>query len=129
MNLEVRDIFKESSYKESNVFVIVDVIHHLTKKQLKALFNLIFRYANRKVVVIEPAFVNLSAGYGIFGKLVDSFFKTMDYDGFNRINRWFTDEEHSELFQGRFGSEYGSSFLIQQKKVSNHHLITFTKNN
>ena len=129
LNLEVKNILDEKSYKQSDVFILVDVIHHLSKEKLKELFDLIFKYADKKVVVIEPAFVNLSRKYGVFGQFMDWFFRKMDDDGFNKINRWFTDEEYSELFNKKFGSQYGNDFSIRRQKVSNHHLVTFTRSN
>ncbi len=128
LNLEVRNIFDPDSYKLNDVFVLVDVIHHLTKEQLERLFDLIFQHAGIKVVIIEPSFVNLALKYGIFGKLVDRFFKIMDYDGFNRINRWFTNEEYQKLFEQRFGSRYGEKFSVSQDIIANHYLVSFSKN-
>lgn len=127
LNIEVRDIFEKGSYKQSDVFVLVDIIHHLTKEKLKELFDIVFQYANKRVIVVEPAFVDLQSKYGIWGKLVDRFFRVMDYDGFNKINRWFTDDEYTKLFEGKFGSYYGDNFSIRQQKVSNHYIVIFTK--
>lgn len=129
LNLEVKNIFDETSYKKSDVFILVDVIHHLSRAKLQELFNLIFKYADKKVVVIEPAFVNLSSKYGTSGQIMDWFFRKMDDDGFNKINRWFTDEEYSELFDKKFDSQHGNDFSIRRQKVSNHYLVTFTRSN
>lgn len=127
LDLDVKNIFDQNSYRKSDVFTLVDVVHHFPEEKLKELFNLIFQHSTKRVVIIEPAFTNLAAKYGLFGKLTDWFFRTMDYDGFNRINRWFTDEEYSELFNKKMGSQYGDAFSVKRQKVSNHHLVTFTR--
>lgn len=129
LDLQLKNILNESSYRESDIFVIVNVVHHLTQEKLKAMFNLIFKHALKKVIVVEPAFVDLSAKYGVIGKLIDWFLRIMDYDGFNVIHRWFTDKEYLALFDGRFGSDCADNFSVHQQKTANHYLVSFTKNN
>ena len=127
LELHLKNILDESSYHRRDVFVLVDIVHHLPEENLKLLFDLVFKYANRKVVIIEPAFVNLSERYGIWAKPIDWFFSYVDYDGFNKIDRWFTNEEYRELFKKKFGSQYGCCFQVRQEQISNHHLVTFTR--
>jgi SAM-dependent methyltransferase len=126
VNLELKDIFDSASYKKANVFTLVDVVHHLSKEKLIALFDLIFQHTEKKVVIIEPAFVDMARKYGLIGRIVDWFFKTMDDDGFNTIHRWFSDQEYSDLFSTKFGSSYGVAFSLKIQIIANHYLVTFT---
>ena len=109
------------------MFVLVDIVQHLSEQKLKQLFDLVFKYANKKVVILEPAFVNRESIHGLIGKAVDDFLRFMDYDGFNRIHRWFTNEEYSRLFLERFGSAYGTDFSMHRQEIAQHHLVTFVR--
>jgi len=126
--LEIKDIFDPGAYKESDVFLAIDIVHHLSREKLKDLFDIVFQHARKKVIIMEPAFVHLVSKYGVLGKFIDWFFRKIDYDGFNIINHWFTNEEYSELFKRRLGSQYGNKFSLDHRKVSNRHLVTFTRN-
>ncbi|MCH7604429.1 class I SAM-dependent methyltransferase [Patescibacteria group bacterium] len=126
LELEVRDIFDSAAYKRCGVFIVVDVIHHLTTEKLQNLFDLIFRHVNEKVVIIEPSFVSLTRRYGILGKFLGWIFQIVDDDGFNKITRWLSDEEYQHLFQSRFGSQHGKRFTMKHQKLDEHHLVTFT---
>ena len=126
LQLKVRDIFDPTAYKQCDVFIVVDVIHHLTTEKLQDLFDLIFRHVKEKVVIIEPSFVSFRRRYGILGKFLGWIFRIIDDDGFNKIIRWLDDEEYQHLFQSRFGSQYGKRFTMNYQKLDGHHLVTFT---
>lgn len=124
-NVTRGDMFNPASYYRSDVILLVDGVHHIEKDRLRVLFDLIFTHAQERVVVVEPAFVNFGSRYGAPGRILDKFLLWFDNDGFNRINRWFTDEEYSQLFQSRFGSALGKSFAVQHEKIANHHVVVF----
>lgn len=126
VNLEIKNIFDSEAYKKSDVFIVVDIIHHFPPEKIEKLFDIIFLHAERKVVVMEPSFVSFTKRYGILGKFLGWVFKIIDDDGFNRIEYWFTDEKYQELFQSRFGSRYGKKFQMKYQRLGGHHLVTFT---
>ena len=127
INLELKNIFDALVYKESDVFVLVDLVHHLTKESLHKLFDLVFSHTKEKVIVIEPAFVNLYSRYGFWGRIVDWFFKKIDDDGINKITRWFTEEEYTRLFDNRFGCTLCHSFYLEINKIGKHYFAVFIK--
>ena len=126
-NVVLGDILEKKSYKPSDIFILVDIVHHLSKEKLETLFDLVFEHAQKKVVILEPTFGRLGGRHGAFGKFADWFMKTMDYDGFNRITRWFTADEYTKLFDSRFGSAHGKYFSVRYEIIKNHYLITLTR--
>lgn len=127
VNLDIKDIFDRKSYKKSDVYVAVDIVHHLSAAKLRKLFDLVFAHTKKKVIVIEPSFVNLESRQGLFGKCADWIFRSIDYDGFNGIERWLSEEEYMLLFRNRFMSSYGSNFSLRHQLLGNHHVVTFSK--
>ena len=127
INLEIKNIFDSAAYKKSDVFIVVDIVHHLSTENLKKLFDLIFNHANQKVIVIEPAFVNFSVSYGLLGRLIDWFFGKIDDDGLNKITHWFSGDEYKNLFKSRFGSKYGSNFSVSYNRYGAHYLAVFIR--
>ena len=128
LDLAVGDVFDPGAYRRSDVLLVVDIIHHLPPPELTKLFDLVFAHANKRVVIVEPAFVGLARSYGPFGALVDRLFKWVDYDGFNRIERWMTNKEYFALFADRFGSPAGHAFGLQHREVGHHHVVTLDRN-
>ena len=129
LDLEISDIFDPKAYRKSDVFVVVDLIHHLTKEELKKLFDLIFLYTREKVVIMESS-CNFMKRYGRFGRLLEKIFLMFDYDGINKIERFMTDEEYRDLFENRFGSVQGKGFNLKYQQVKGRHLyqlVTFTR--
>lgn len=126
-DLELKDIFDKSSYKVSDVFMLIDVVHHLSSGKLKVLFDLVFTHAKKKVIIIEPAFLSKYYKYGILGNFVGWIFRILDDDGFNTIKSWLSEEEYQKLFQSRFSSEYGTSFKMNHQEVGGHHFVVYTK--
>ena len=127
LDLKLADIFDSASYKQSDVILMIDVVHHLTSEKLKELFDIVFSYANKKVIVVEPAFTEIAPRYGLAGKVIGWFFRKMDDDGINKITHWFTRKEYEQMFKNHFNSEVGSKFLVSYRIVSNHHLVIFSR--
>jgi SAM-dependent methyltransferase len=126
-DIEIKSIFDPASYKETDVFTIVDVVHHLKPRELKELFDLIFQHAKKKVVIIEPSFASISSRYGPLGKAFGLLFSLIDNDGINTIDHWFSEAEYQEMFQSRFGSAAGQSFALTCDKIGGHYLVTYTR--
>lgn len=127
-DLSIGDIFDPASYKQSDVILVIDVVHHIVPEKLNKLFDIIFSYANKKVIVVEPAFVEITRKYGLAGNIIGWFFSKMDDDGVNKIGRWFTNEEYKKIFEGRFKSKAGDRFLLSCQIISKHHLAVFYSN-
>ena len=128
IDLEVKDIFDPTAYKRSDVFIAVDLIHHLTPEKLKGLFDLIFSHAAKKVIIMEASFSPMKR-YGILGKVAEWIFKSLDTDGINKIERVMTNQEYRQLFESRFGSRYGEKFDFQYQLVGGrclYQLVTYT---
>lgn len=126
-DLKVRDIFDRMAYPNSDVLILVDVIHHLPKERLSELFDLVYAHARRRVVILEPAFLNLGKRYGVFGALIDWVFKKLDDDGINKIEHWMSESEYQELLEKRFGSQRGKPFGLRVKKIYPYFIITFAR--
>lgn len=126
IHLELKDIFDPAAYRQSDVFVVVDILHHFSPEKLQKLFHLIFLHAKKKVIIMEPSFVNVAEKHGIIGRFLGWIFKIVDDDGFNKIEHWFTHEQYQELFQSRFGSQHGKNFQMKYQKIGGHYLVTFT---
>jgi hypothetical protein len=128
IDLEMKDIFDPTAYKRSDVFIAVDLIHHFTPEKLKGLFDLIFSYAAKKVIIMEASFSPMKR-YGILGKVAEWIFKSLDTDGINKIERVMTNQEYRQLFESRFGSRYGEKFDFQYQLVGGrclYQLVTYT---
>jgi len=126
-NLERKDIFDQHAYRESDIFLVLDIVHHLSIERLKILFDLIFMHAKKKVIIVDPAFLSKYHKYGILGNFFGWIFRILDDDGFNTIKSWASEEEYQKLFQSRFSSEYGKSFQMKHREIDKHHFVVYTK--
>lgn len=126
-NVKRADIFDKKSYKHVDVVCLVDVIHHLPEERLPELFDLLYSHAKKRVVVLEPAFVDLADKYGWIGKPIDWLFKKLDNDGINEIEKWLSEEEYIELFDTRFSSNEGKHFNVNRNKVWPYHVVVFER--
>ena len=127
VDLELKNIFDPRAYKTNDIFLAIDIIHHLTPEKMKRLFSLIFQHAKRKVVVIEPAFVSITKKYGLFGKLLGWLFRILDDDGFTKIKHWLSEKEYQSLFRSHFSSEHGKNFEVDLQRIAGYHFVIFTK--
>ena len=126
-DVRLGDIFEPRSYQPSDVITLVDIIHHMPGEKLPELFDHIFQFAQKKVVILEPSFVNLESKYGLAGRAVDWIFKKLDSDGFNTIERWYSESEYAEMFESRFGSKLGEKFEVSVEKVWPYNLVTYSR--
>ncbi|MDO8633507.1 MAG: class I SAM-dependent methyltransferase [Candidatus Wildermuthbacteria bacterium] len=126
-HIELKSIFDPAAYRVSDVFLAIDIVHHLSAEKLKDVFNLIFQHSKKKVIVIDPAFVSIARKYGMLGTFLGWLFRFFDNDGFTKIERWLSEEEYQNLFRSRFSSEYGENFEVTLQKVSGYHFVVFTR--
>jgi cyclopropane fatty-acyl-phospholipid synthase-like methyltransferase len=126
-NIKFKSIFDPEAYSPNDVLILVDVIHHIPAAKLQQLFDLVFRHANKRVVILEPAFLNLQEKYGAAGTMIDWLMKKFDSDGVNEIQNWMNQEEYSQLFENRFGSVEGKDFTVNIQTIYPYYLVTYTK--
>jgi SAM-dependent methyltransferase len=127
INLERKNIFDPIAYKTNDIFLAIDIIHHLTPEKLKQLFDLVFQHAKQKVIVVDPAFISIARKYGLLGKFLGWFFRLLDDDGFTKIEQWLSEAEYKNLFQSRFSSDFGKDFVYNLQRVGGYYFIIFTK--
>ncbi len=126
-DLAVKDIFDPAAYRQSDVIIVVDIIHHLPPEKLPELFELIFANATQRVVILEPAFLNLGKKYGVLGSAVDWVFKKLDDDGINTIEHWMSENEYATLFENRFSTTGSKRFGLKVQKIYPYFLVTFER--
>lgn len=127
LDITKASIFDPDAYTMADVAVLVDVIHHLPPDKLTGLFDLVFKNTTQKVIILEPAFLNLSKRYGKAAAPIDWLMRQLDSDGVNKIDRWLSEEEYMSFFESRFGSTYGKDFRPEVKKVYPYYIVTFQK--
>lgn len=127
LDIAKASIFDTGAYKMSDVSVLVDVVHHIPQDKLSKLFDLVFKHTTQRVIILEPAFLNLSKRYGKIAAPIDWLMRLLDSDGVNKIDRWLTEKEYMALFESRFGSIHGKGFRPVVKKVYPYYVVTFHK--
>lgn len=127
-DVRLADIFSRKSYENSDVFVLVDLIHHLPEERLPELFRLVFKHTNKRVVILEPSFVDLKSKYGLLGSIIDWVFKKLDSDGLNKIEKWYSEDEYNKLFKSSFNADYKDSFEVSIDKVWPYYVVVYSKN-
>ena len=127
INLVRKDILDFSAYIKHDVFVVVDIIHHLTSENIKKLFGSIFVHAAKKVIIIEPAFLNFTDRHPVFGRCIDWLFKKIDDDGFNKITKWFSPREYEAMFKNHFDCYHANAFSVEYRRFGLHYLAVFTR--
>ena len=70
ISLEVKSFFDPAAYKKSDIFLLIDIIHYLSHEELKKLFDLVFQYAQKKVIIMDPSFETQLQRFGIFKKFI-----------------------------------------------------------
>ncbi|HCM36930.1 MAG: hypothetical protein A3J30_04295 [Candidatus Wildermuthbacteria bacterium RIFCSPLOWO2_02_FULL_47_9c] len=126
-NLELKNIFDPAAYRPSDIFLAIDIVHHLSAEKSKELFNLVFQHAKKKVIIIDPAFVSIARKCGPLGAFLGWLFRVLDNDGFTTIDRWMSEREYRDLFQSRFGSVYGKDFEVTPQKIIGYHFVVFNR--
>ncbi len=93
------NIFDTAVYRRADTILLCDILHHLKIKEIRKLLAIAAQFALEKIVIIEPTFVQIAARDNIFSRAVGKVMAAMDYDGFNKIDRWMSREEYNELFK------------------------------
>lgn len=98
INIKVGNILDIDNYKRSDVIVLSDILHHLNMKDIQKLFSIAVRFANEKIVIVEPEFITFAAKKNFVSRVLGKFMAFMDYDGINEIEKWLSEEEYENLF-------------------------------
>lgn len=98
LDIRTGDIFDEKNYVRSDIIILCDILHHLTISDIKKLVLISTKFAKEKIVIMEPAFVGIAAGKGLFSRLSAKIFAKVDFDGINEIENWFTMQNYHNLF-------------------------------
>jgi len=121
------DAFEPELWQSSDVVLVIDILHHLSDEMMLELMTLAFSHALSKVVVVEPAFVEVARRWGIIGRWIGRLFSAIDFDGFNRIERWQTREEYGALFQRLGRLAEASTFQMKACELGGHHLVVYRR--
>ena len=93
------NVLEERSYVKSDIIILCDILHHLTMDEIKKVVSIATKFAKEKIVIMEPAFVGVASGKGFFSSFLTKVFANIDYDGINKIEKWFTRQDYQKLFK------------------------------
>ncbi len=120
-DIQVGNILDIKKYKNCDVIILSDILHHLTLKDIKELFAIAVKFAREKIVIVEPEFVTIAAKKNFLSRLLARVMSKMDYDGFNKIEKWLSKEEYDSLFDS-LQEKYDIEEL-KIKKFRQHYFI------
>lgn len=127
LNVQIGDIFDDKAYKPTDVSILVDVVHHIPEVKLEKLFDNVFKNTRKRVVILEPAFLNLEERHGVAARPLDWVLRKLDGDGVNTIERWLSEEEYTRLFESKFSSKLGRTFAVRVQKIKPYYIVTFMR--
>jgi hypothetical protein len=127
LNVQIGDIFDGRAYRPHEVTMLVDVVHHMPEGTLKILFDNVFKNTRKRVVILEPAFLNLEERYGRVARPIDWALRKLDGDGVNTIERWYSEKEYLDLFETKFSSVQGRPFTVHVLKIYPYFIVTYTR--
>jgi len=116
LDIRIGDVLEESNYIKSDIIILCDILHHLTKDKIQEVVSIAKKFAKEKVVIMEPAFVGLASGKGFFSRLAAKVFARVDFDGINNIEHWFTRQDYQKLFKHLKETNKFAGMKIQMSK-------------
>ncbi len=99
LDIRIGDVLEETNYIKSDIIILCDILHHLTKDKIQEVVSIATKFAKEKIVIMEPTFVGLASGKGFFSRLAAKVFARVDFDGINNIEHWFTRQDYQKLFK------------------------------
>lgn len=115
LDIKVGNVLDVNQYRNSDVILLADILHHLTLPDIKKLLSIAVQFAREKVLIIEPVFVNIGSRKNIFSRAMAKFMVWMDSDGFNEIEKWMSRAEYDALFHS-----LKESNNIKEMKITHH---------
>jgi SAM-dependent methyltransferase len=116
LDIRIGDVLEESNYIKSDIIILCDILHHLTKDKIQEVVSIATKFAKEKIVIMEPAFVGLASGKGFFSRLAAKVFARVDFDGINNIEHWFTRQDYQKLFKHLKETNKFAGMKIQMSK-------------
>ena len=116
LDIRIGDVLEEKNYIKSDIIILCDILHHLTKDKMHKLVSIAEKFSKEKVIILEPSFVGLASGKGFFSKIVAKIFTKIDSDGINHIDNWFSKQDYQKLFQHLKETNKFASMKIQMSK-------------
>mgnify|MGYP001488660916 FL=1 len=99
LDIRIGNVLEETNYIKSDIIILCDILHHLTKDKIQEVVSIATKFAKEKIVIMEPTFVGLASGKGFFSRLAAKVFARVDFDGINNIEHWFTRQDYQKLFE------------------------------
>lgn len=125
-DIKLGNILDLKNYKESDIIILSDILHHLTVKDIEELFSIAVQFAREKIVIVEPEFVTFAAKKNFVSRILGRFMAFMDYDGINEIERWLSEEEYMSLFCNL--KEINNIDNLKIKKFRRHYFVEMFMN-
>jgi|TARA_Y100000031_G_scaffold20462_1_gene20979 SAM-dependent methyltransferase len=116
LDIRIGDVLEEKNYIKSDIIILCDILHHLTKDKIQEVVSIATKFAKEKIVIMEPAFVGLASGKGFFSRLAAKVFARVDFDGINNIEHWFTRQDYQKLFKHLKETNKFAGMKIQMSK-------------
>tara|TARA_B100000315_G_scaffold248670_1_gene278801 strand:- start:124 stop:732 length:609 start_codon:yes stop_codon:yes gene_type:complete len=116
LDIRIGNVLEESNYIKSDIIILCDILHHLTKDKIQEVVSIATKFAKEKIVIMEPAFVGLASGKGFFSRLAAKVFARVDFDGINNIEHWFTRQDYQKLFKHLKETNKFAGMKIQMSK-------------
>lgn len=98
-NIHVGHVLDVNQYRDSDVILLADILHHLTLKDARKLLAIAASFAREKILIIEPAFVRIGAKNNFFSRIIGRIMKWLDADGINEIEKWLSRDEYDAFFK------------------------------
>ncbi|MDQ1350247.1 MAG: hypothetical protein QG657_548 [Acidobacteriota bacterium] len=98
-DIHVGNVLDVSRYRDSDVILLADILHHLTLNDARKLLAIAVRFAREKILIIEPTFVIIGSYNNFFSRIIGKIMKWLDADGINEIEKWLTRDEYDALFK------------------------------
>lgn len=98
-DIHVGNVLDVSQYRDSDVILLADILHHLTLNDARKLLAIAVRFAREKILIIEPTFVIIGSYNNFFSRIIGKIMKWLDADGINEIEKWLTRDEYDALFK------------------------------
>jgi SAM-dependent methyltransferase len=97
-DIGVGNVFDVTLYRQADVIMLCDILHHLKVKDIRRLLGIAVRFAREKVVIVEPTFVKIASKNNFFSRVAAKLMASLDADGINDIDHWMSREEYDRLF-------------------------------
>jgi SAM-dependent methyltransferase len=98
-DIHVGNVLDVNQYRDSDVILLADILHHLTLKDARKLLAIAVRFAREKILIIEPTFVIIGSHNNFFSRIIGKIMKWLDADGINKIEKWLSRDEYDALFK------------------------------